>query len=125
MGVVYSVLMSASIVMGVLTAIPYDSIDKAFDSGNAEKIVALGKDKILINIQGKEAAYGHSQAIMVLKSFFKSNPPNGFSFSFKGKESGEGSFAIGTYKSGSSSYRVTIHFKKNGNELSIESLSRE
>ena len=125
MGVIYSILISSSIAIGLLASVSYDTIETAFENGDAEKIVSMGKDKILINVEGKEGAYGHSQAVLVLKDFFTKNPPAKFAFTFKGKESTEGTFAIGTYTSKNGSHRVTIHFKKNGNELSIESLSIE
>lgn len=45
--------------------IPYNSIEKAMESNDAKTIISLGKDKILLNISGKEGAYSHSQAINI------------------------------------------------------------
>ena len=105
--------------------IPYSTLEKAFSSNDANAIVAVGKDKILLNILGKEGAYSKSQAGLVLKDFFTKKPGNTFKFIFKGKESSEGSFAIGTYDSKGESFRVTIHFKKEGSDFKIESLTIE
>lgn len=107
------------------TEIPYSSIEKAFIANNANDIVALGKDKILLNVLGKEGAYSKSQATLVLKDFFSKKPGNSFKFIFKGKESADGSFAIGSYESKSESFRVTIHFKKESGDFKIESLTIE
>lgn len=106
----------------VQSDIPYSSIEKAFISNDAGNIVSLGKDKMLINILGKEGAYSQSQANLVLKDFFTKKPGSSFKFIFKGKESADGSFAIGTYESKAESYRVSIHFKKIGSDFKIESL---
>ncbi len=105
--------------------IPYSAIERGFETNNPNEIVKHGKEKILINIQGKEGAYSQSQAGLVLKDFFTRNPGNKFDFYFKGKESSDGSFAIGNYFSRGGEFRVTVHFKKLGNDYKIESLTIE
>lgn len=105
--------------------IPYSAIEHGFETNNPAEIVKYGKEKILINVQGKEGAYSQSQASLVLKDFFTRNPGNKFDFYFKGKESNDGSFAIGNYTSKGNEFRVTVHFKKMGNDYKIESLTIE
>lgn len=124
MSLLYSFIISAAMLLSV-SSIPYSKIETAFESSDASAIVELGKDKILMNIDGKEGAYGHSQAKLVLKDFFDKNPPSSFTFSFKGKDTGEGTFAIGSYVSRTGKYRVTIHFKKINSDFAIESLAIE
>jgi hypothetical protein len=123
MGFLYIFLTSIVLSMNTQADIPYMSIEKAFMSNNASDIVDLGKDKMLINILGKEGAYSQSQANLVLKDFFTKKPGSTFKFIFKGKASADGSFAIGTYESKGESFRVTIHFKKIGSDFKIESLN--
>lgn len=125
MSFLYIVLTSFFLSFTTQNEIPYTSIERAFSSGNATEIVNLGKDKMLINVLGKEGAYGQSQATLVLKDFFDKKPSVGFKFIFKGKETADGSFAIGTYDSKVESFRVTIHFKKINNDFRIESLTIE
>lgn len=85
----------------------------------------MGKTKILINVLGKEGAYSKSQAGLVLKDFFGKNPGDQFEYVFKGKQSNEGTFAIGNYKAKESTFRVTVHFKKVSDDFKIESLKIE
>lgn len=126
MSFLYVFLTSLVLSLSAQSEIPYSGIEKAFITNDAADIVALGKDKMLINILGKEGAYSQSQANLVLKDFFTKKPGSGFKFIFKGKENADGSFAIGTYESRSNeSFRVTIHFKKIGSEFRIESLNIE
>lgn len=106
-------------------SIPYTSIEKAFTSSNAADISGLGKEKILLNVLGKEGAYSKSQANLVLKDFFTKKPCSTFKFIFKSKESTDGSFAIGNYESKAETFRITIHFKKDGSSFLIESLAIE
>ena len=121
----YAFLTSLVVSLSIQSEIPYSSIEKAFITNDTEVIVSLGREKMLVNILGKEGAYSQSQANLVLKDFFQKKPGNSFKFIFKGKESSDGSFAIGTYESKAESFRVTIHFKKIGAEYKIESLSIE
>lgn len=105
--------------------VPYSELETAFTTGNATSIAQMGKEKMLISILDKEAAYSQSQATLVLKDFFNKKPATSFKFNFKGKESADGSFAIGIYTSKTESYRVSIHFKKMGNDFKIERLTIE
>jgi len=105
--------------------IPYSSIEDAITSNNSTELVAYGKDKILLNILGNEGVYSQSQSALVLKDFFTKKPGNSFKFIFKGKETSEGSFAIGTYVSKTENFRFTIQFKKIGSDFKIESLTIE
>jgi hypothetical protein len=125
MGLIYAFLSSIILSMTAQTDVPYSSVEKAFSSNNANEIVNLGKEKILMNVFGKEGAYSKSQAGLVLKDFFTKKPCNTFKFIFKSKESADGCFAIGNYESKNETYRVTIHFKKESGNFKIESLAIE
>jgi len=125
MGILYSFLAAVLLSFGTKQSIPHAKLEQAFEQNNADVIVSLSKDKVLINIQGTEGAYSKSQATLVLKDFFNKKPGNSFDFMFKGEESSDGSFAIGNYTSKSEKFRVTVHFKKLSGEYKIESLSIE
>ncbi len=105
--------------------IPYTNIEEAFLGNNPNGIVSYGKDKLLLNILGIEGAYSQSQATLVLKDFFIKKPSDSFKFIFKGKETIEGSFAIGNYTSKTETFRITIQFKKINSDYKIESLTIE
>ncbi|MDX2359885.1 MAG: DUF4783 domain-containing protein [Crocinitomicaceae bacterium] len=124
MGFIYTVLTAIILSLGV-GSVPYAEIESAFETNDSDKIVALGKTKVLINILGKEGVYSRPQASLVLKDFFTRKPGNSFNFFFKGKESADGTFAIGSYVSRGESFRVTIHFKKLDGHFKIESLTIE
>jgi len=121
----YSVLTSILLSLGISGEVPYSSIENAFEKNSSSEIVALGKTKILINVLGKEGVYSQPQASLVLKDFFTRKPGTEFNFFFKGKESSDGTFAIGNYTSRGEDFRVTIHFKSLGNIFKIESLTIE
>ena len=124
MGLIYSLVTFVMFSSGTMD-VPFKSVESAFKSGNAKDLVSIGKEKILINVDGTEGVYSKSQATLVLKKFFTKYPVKSFSYIHKGKGSSEGSFAIGTYTSGSSEFRVTVHFKKIKGNFKIESLAIE
>ncbi|MEJ6599087.1 MAG: DUF4783 domain-containing protein [Crocinitomicaceae bacterium] len=124
MGLIYSLVTFVMFSSGTMD-VPFKSVESAFKSGNAKDLVSIGKEKILINVDGIEGVYSKSQATLVLKKFFTKYPAKSFSYIHKGKGSSEGSFAIGTYTSGSSEFRVTVHFKKIKGNFKIESLAIE
>ncbi len=99
--------------------IPYTTIQRSMELNDAKTIVHLGKDKISLNISGKEAVYPISQAELVLQGFFTKYPKGTFAFKFKGKDSGEDNYCIGTYVSKGENFRSTFHFRTG----KLESLS--
>jgi len=105
--------------------VPYSSLEKAFKANQSVDIVSLGKEMMVINILSNEGVYSSQQATLVLKNFFSKHPGNSFEYTFKGKQTSDGAFAIANYFSKSEKYRVTIHFKKINASYKIESLSIE
>jgi adenylyl- and sulfurtransferase ThiI len=126
MGLIYTLLSMLMFNLNIGSeAIPYASIESAFASGDASKIVSYGKERMIVNVIDKEGVYSQSQASQVLKEFFGKKPASSFKFTFKGKETDDGCFAIGAYVSKSENYRVTIKWKKSGSEFKIESIAIE
>lgn len=125
MSFVFSYLTAFLLNVFLVGELPYNELEKAFNAGDASTIVSHGKEKMLVSILDKEGAYNQSQTSMVLKDFFTKKPVTSFKFTFKGKESNEGSFAIGEYVSKAESFRVTIQLKKINQDYKIERLTIE
>ena len=123
MTILYSILTSVILAIGVSASIPYESIEKAFESNNEEALATYCGEKVLMSVLGEEGVYSRSQAQLVLKNYFSKWPSGTFKFYFKGKESSEGSFCIGKYSVGSNDFRVTINFKNTNQTYLIESLN--
>lgn len=125
MNLIYTLITAIVLISPFQQGVPYAKLDAAFDQKNADAIVAHARDKVLINVLGKEGAYSKSQAVLVLKDFFSGKPNGNFNFTFKGTDSPSGTFAIGNYGCGNTKYRVTMHFKAAGDEYKIESITIE
>lgn len=122
MNIIYAFLMALFVGNGSSQAIPYDKIEKSFQAAKAIEIINECRDKVIINIQNQEGVYGSSQAQQVLKDFFATYPPKGFVFTFKGKESGANSFALGLYTSDRKKFSVSIKFTMESKVYKIESI---
>jgi hypothetical protein len=124
MGILFAILSALMLNLNP-GEIAYTTIESAFASGDANKIVSYGKDNMILNVGDKEGAYAQSQAAQVLKEFFTKKPASSFKFTFKGEKTNEGTFAIGNYQSKGEAFRVTIKWKKIGTEFRIESIAIE
>lgn len=125
MGFILSLIASLVLSLHSVTDANFTAVEQAFGREDAAKIVSYGKDKILLQIQGKEGIYAQSQATQLLKDFFNRKPVSSFRFTFRGKESDDSPLTTGIYTSKSESFRVTIKWKHINSELKIESLSIE
>ena len=123
---VLSIVLSVCMYLGMFQGgAPFQKVDQAFDGRNAEALVSMAREKILIKYNGKEGIYSKPQAIQIIKEFFVRHPKGTFDYTFKGTESAGGTFAIGNYIEGQAKYRVTIHFKNGSDGCKIESLTIE
>ncbi len=125
MGFILSLIASFVLSFHSVQDASFTAVEQAFNREDAAKIVSYGKDKLLLQIQGKEGVYAQSQATQLLKDFFNRKPVSSFRFTFKGRESDDSPLTTGTYTSKNESFRVTIKWKHIGSELKIESLSIE
>lgn len=125
MNFILSLIASIICSLSAVTDANFTAVEQAFGREDAAKIISYGKDKVLLQIQGKEGVYAQSQATQLLKDFFNRKPVSSFRFTFKGKESDDSPLTTGTYTSKSESFRVTIKWKHIGSDLKIESLSIE
>ena len=124
MKLVLSLIYSLVLIFNPVAEVPYASVESAFQSGDANRIIGYGKSKFLLNIQGNQSAYSPAQANQVLKDFFQKKPVSNFRFTYKGTTD-DGATAIGTYNSKSENFRVTVRWSKVGNDYFIESIAIE
>ena len=103
----------------------FDQIEKGFNEHNATQIIQFAKANVIMSILGKEAVYSKQQSLQLLKDFFAKKNVEEFNFTFKGKETTEGLFAIGSYKMKEGEYRVSIHFVHEQATYVIERLTIE
>ncbi len=102
-----------------------DSIDpvvSAIDNGSSSDLARYFNSSISLNINGQQGDYSKSQAEIVLRDFFKKNPPIDFSLVFRSENPSSLSTYIGEYASGQGSFKVFIKVSQNDNSFRIYSL---
>jgi hypothetical protein len=127
MKILISVLTSFFIFFQTTSEVPYSIIEKAMKANDSKAIISLAKDKIVLQIQGKEGAFNHTQAEILLQDFFNKKPKGEFTFNFKGKMNSENvTISVGTYTFNvKESYRCTFQFRTEKGISKMESLSIE
>jgi hypothetical protein len=95
-----------------------DKITVAIEKADAKTIAGFFDDKVELGILDIKNFYSKEQAEVVLKNFFKENPPTSFIIQHKGGKATNG-FSIGIYKSGENSFRIYYHIREKNNKTII------
>lgn len=100
-------------------------IAAAIKSGNAANVSKYFNTTIDLTVPAGEGTYSKTQAEQILKDFFTKNPPKSFTINHQGASNDGSLFAIGTYISGSTSYRSYFLLKKIASGYCIHQLEFE
>lgn len=100
-----------------------DAIAKALGTGDVESLSKYFADNVEISIQDKEQTYAKTQATDVVRDFFNTNKPKGFTQVHNGtsRESSD-QYCIGNLSANNGTYRVYIYLKANGATLTIQEI---
>jgi Domain of unknown function (DUF4783) len=93
---------------------PVLSIDEVVDamkSGNVSAMTAYFDNTVEITLPDKANSYSKTQAELVLKDFFSTNPVKGFTVIHKGQNAGY-MYCIGTLVTKNGNFRTTIQMKQ-------------
>ena len=117
-----------SIVVALLSSfIIYAGIDEviaAMKTGNASQVAKYFDNNVEISMPDKSNSYSKSQAELVLKDFFSSNPVKSFEIIHKGENAGS-QYCIGTLQTKNGAYRTTIFMKQKGDGQVLQELRFE
>jgi hypothetical protein len=109
--VLITLLSSFTIKVGI------EDIINTMKTGNAAQMAKFFDNNVEISMPDKSNSYSKSQAEMVLKDFFASNPVKSFEVIHKGENAGS-QYCIGTLQTKNGAYRTTIFMKQKG-ELQV------
>lgn len=100
-----------------------DRVQESIKAGSAKELAKYMNSSVDITIDGKPGNYSKTQAEFIVRDFFKANPPSEFNIIHQGSSKGGQPFAIGQYKSGSSTFRVWMKIKSVGNQSTVQEIS--
>ena len=117
-GLVFTISLIASTLQ-----LPSDVIN-GLKSGKAEVVSKYFRNTVELIIDNQENIYSNTQAQLILKDFFKKNPPQAFNVLHEGGK-GESKYVIGSLKTTQGNFRITIFLKLNDNKPYIHQLRIE
>ena len=118
---ILTVFMSLVSIKLAYSQIPSD-LANSFKTGNSTAIAKHFGATVELTIANSEDVFSNVQAELIIKDFFKKNPVTDFKFIHEGGKP-ESKYAIGSLKTQSGNYRVTILFKSTNNKSYIHQLS--
>ena len=101
-----------------------DEVIAAMKTGNASLVAKYFDNNVEISMPDKSNSYSKSQAELVLKDFFSSNPVKSFEIIHKGENAGS-QYCIGTLQTKNGAYRTTIFMKQKGDGQVLQELRFE
>lgn len=101
-----------------------DDVISAMRSGNSSQVAKYFDNNVEISMPDKSNSYSKSQAELVLKDFFISNPVKGFEIIHKGENAGS-QYCIGKLITRNGDYRTTIFMKQKGDGQVLQELRFE
>jgi len=101
-----------------------DDVIAAVRTGNASMVAKYFDNSVEISMPDKSNSYSKSQAELVLKDFFASNPVKSFEIIHKGENAGS-QYCIGTLQTKNGAYRTTIFMKQKGDGQVLQELRFE
>jgi len=87
-------------------------VEEALKSASSKELSKFLHSRVEIKLDNKRKEYSINQAEIVLKDFFQRQPVSEAEFIHDGNSAGGMIYAIGSYKSGNSSFRLMVRAKK-------------
>jgi len=110
----------------VLNATPIsDSLAAAFKSGNSTEISKHFGSSVDLSIPNNEGVYSNTQAKLILKTFFETNKPTGFSVVHNGDSKNNSQYSIGNLTTSKGTFRTYILYKEESKKVTILELKIE
>lgn len=117
-------IMVIGIALFLVSFRPMYSIEEvvgALRTGNVPQLARYFDDRIDLSLPGKSDNYSRTQAEMILKDFFGTNPVKDFQVKHKGENNGS-EFCFGVLLTKSGSYRVKLYMKQKGERQVLQEI---
>lgn len=118
--------LTLALTLSVLSALAADivPISNAFKSGNASSLGGSMDTEVDIALPGSAKKCNGNDAVAMLKSFFGSNKPSGFSVVHHADKKDNG-FFVGKLPTSTGEYRVNVTYRAEGQKAVIQSIRIE
>jgi len=103
----------------------FQTISSALGQGDARQFASFFNRTVDIGLPGNDNSFSASQGEMVMKEFFKNNPPVSFETSKQGATDASSQFIIGQYLSRTKHFQVYIYLRKFDDKFLIHKIKFE
>ena len=100
-----------------------NDIISALKSGNAGQLAKYFDSRVDISLPGKSDNYSRTQAEMIIKNFFETNPVRSFQVQFTGDNPDGSQYCTGTLKTKNGNFRTTLFMKHKGDKQFLQQIS--
>ena len=101
----------------------FNPMKNALKAGDASALARQFNQQVEVTINGNQSSYSKAQAEIVIRDFFRDNPPSDFAIMHTGSSKGGLQFAIGKYTAGKTHYSVLMRVKESGTAKLIHEIS--
>ena len=101
----------------------FTPMKNALKAGDASALARQFNQQVEVTMNGNQTSYSKAQAEIVLRDFFRDNPPSDFAIMHTGSSKGGLQFAIGKYTTGKINYSVLMRVKESGTAKLIHEIS--
>jgi hypothetical protein len=126
---IYILFLQAGLLLGFSPTISAQEVTKevneALKKGDANLLSKHFNSSLDISLPDTDQTMSNAHATQVMKSFFKDNPPSSYSVNHIGSSRDATKYIIGTYKSGSKSYKTYALLKETDGKYLIVQLQFE
>jgi hypothetical protein len=98
-----------------------EEVVSALRTGNVPQLARYFDDRIDLSLPGKSDNYSRTQAEMILKDFFSSNPVKDFQVKHKGENNGS-EFCFGVLQTKTGNFRVKLYMKQKGERQVLQEM---
>jgi hypothetical protein len=123
--IIFTVSLSYAIILDITPDDINTDIANAIKAGDAAKLATYFNSTIDLTVPDNDGTFSKAQAELIVKDFFSKNPPKSFVVNHSGSSNDGSLFSVGTYISGSKSYRTYFLVKKTTATFSIQQLQFE
>ncbi len=104
---------------------PFSPVVQAIEAADAKKVAAMFNETVELSFPGKDNTCSVAQGEMIMKDFFRNNPPEKFTIIRTGTTDAHSRFAIAEYQTAGKTLQAYIHLRRVSNKFLIQKMKFE
>lgn len=98
------------------------NVKASMKAGSSRELVNYFNDIVSLNVDGQKSNYSKTQAEIIMRDFFKANPPSSFEYIHQGNSKEGLLYTIGQYSHPNGTYRVYMLLKAFNGKYLVDTL---